>query len=155
MNPLHSESQKISILAKLLPPYNLSVSQLAAQEGISMKTVYNWRKKAQGRGIFMPKSPEWSAEQKLAVVIETSSMSAHELSQYCRQKGLYPDQIKQWKQALIEGLEPKEVKSSSWDKKRIKALEKELKRKDKALAETAALLVLQKKLQTLWEDEDE
>jgi len=89
------------------------------------------------------------------MVIQTSGMTQHELSQYCREKGFYPDQIKQWKIESIEGMsKQKNFKSISADKQRIKVLEKELRRKDKALAEAAALLVLSKKLATLWEDED-
>lgn len=156
MNRIHKESERVAILSKLLPPYNLTVSQLANQEGISPKTVYNWRKKAQQKGIFMskPSSQNWSAQQKLALVIETSSMTVHELSQFCRQRGLYPNEIEQWKQDCLEAMMVKKSKVSSSEQMRIKMLEKELNRKDKALAETAALLVLQKKLQTLWGDEE-
>ena len=98
---------------------------------------------------------------KLAVVLETASLNAEELSRYCREKGLYPDQIANWKQTCIDSaqLEPDRTRESSEEvkqlKKRNRALEKELRRKEKALAESAALLVLQKKFRALWEDEDE
>ena len=156
MNHIHKESERESILSKLLPPYNLTVSQLAHQAGISPKTLYHWRKKAQSKGIVMVKQgrKDWSAQQKLSLIIESSGLNAHELSQFCRQRGIYSEQLEQWKQECFEGMSPKKEKSPSLEQKHIKALEKELKRKDKALAETAALLVLQKKLQTLWEDED-
>jgi transposase-like protein len=105
-------------------------------------------------------SPEqWSAEKKLAVVIETSTRSEVELSLYCRQKGLYPDQIKAWRQACLDGqssavqrTQPTRMQTSA-DKKRIRELERELDRKEKALAEAAALLVLRKKLNALWGDD--
>lgn len=69
-------------------------------------------------------------------MIETATFNEVEVSAYCREKGLYPDQAKD-------------------DKKRIRQLEKELNRKEKALAETAALLVLRKKLSAFYEDESE
>lgn len=151
-----NESEKMAILSKLMPPHNLTVSQLAAQEGISTKTLYNWRKNANDKGFIMIQASKknLSAEQKMAIVIETASLSEHDLSKYCREKGLFPSQVKQWKQDFIEGLKPRPQKISNPDKKKIKALEKEISRKDKALAETAALLVLSKKLETLWGDEE-
>jgi transposase-like protein len=100
----------------------------------------------------------WSAEAKLAVVIETATLSEVELSQYCREKGLYPEQAKAWKQACLDGQRSallqaqNEREQAKADKKRIRELERELNRKEKALAEAAALLVLRKKLNALWGD---
>ncbi len=91
------------------------------------------------------KSDRWSAEAKFAVVIETTVISESELSEYCRQKGLYPEQVKEWKAACIQGQlsnterRKHEHDQAKRDKKRIKALERELNRKEKALAETAAV----------------
>jgi len=98
---------------------------------------------------------------KLAAVIETSALSEIELSQYCREKGLYPEQVKAWRQACLDGQasamqqSQHERAQSKADKQRIRELERELNRKEKALAEAAALLVLRKKLHALWgEDGD-
>jgi len=93
------------------------------------------------------------------VLVETATLHEAELSQYCREKGLYPEQVNAWKQDCIEGANssPKRkrevLKQSSADKKRIRQLEKELRRKEKALAETAALLVLRKKLNAFYEED--
>ena len=94
-------------------------------------------------------------------MIETATMTAIEVGDYCRSKGLFPDQIAQWKVACLQGAETaaeqqkqKELETKK-DKKRIKELEKELRRKEKALAETAALLVLRKKLNALWDENEE
>ena len=62
-------------------------------------------------------------------------------------------QLQQWRDQMLVGLEPKAAKRA--ETKRIQELEKELRRKDKALAETAALLVLKKKAQAIWGDEDD
>ena len=90
-----------------------------------------------------------------------SALSEIELSEYCRRKGLYPEQVQQWRQACILGqqsaraLQQAEKAQSKADKKRIRQLEQELRRKDKALAEAAALLILQKKLDAYWSNVDE
>lgn len=97
-----------------------------------------------------PTPDQWSAEAKLAIVIETGSMSEAELSEYCRAKGLYVEQVKAWKAESLKGfvnsreqeLETKRQRKA--DQKEIKKLKRELREKEKALAETAALLVLRK-----------
>ena len=163
--PSYSIERKESVLSKLLPPHNLSVSEVAKVEGISEATLYNWRNEAKLRGIPVPgnkkTSDQWSAEAKLAVVIETATLSETQLSEYCRSKGLYPEQVREWKDSFIQSqmseAEKRKLDNAQLkqDKKKIKALERELKRKDKALAETAALLVLRKKFNALWEDKEE
>lgn len=163
--PSYSMERKESVLSKLLPPHNLPVAEVAKVEGISEATLYNWRNEAKLRGIPVPgskkTSDKWSAEAKLAVVIETATLSETELSEYCRSKGLYPEQIREWKQSFIHS-QMSEAENRKYDraqakqdKKKIKVLERELKRKDKALAETTALLVLRKKFNALWEDKEE
>lgn len=160
----YSPERKESVLKKLLPPHNLSVAELARQEGICDVTLYTWRKQAKARGAVVPgsaKVPEdWPAEAKLAAVIETAALSETALSQYCREKGLYPEQIKAWRQACLTGQQSAlarkhtEGEQARADRKRIRELERELHRKDRALAEAAALLVLRKKLNALWGDDN-
>lgn len=159
--PRYSIERKAAVLDKMLPPHNLSIPEVSNQEGISQGCLYNWLKQARLEGKPVPGSrketPEdWSPQDKFAVVMETASMNEAEVAEYCRSKGLYPEQIKRWKQTFIQGfgqVKPdSEVKAS---RKKIKTLEKEIHRKDRALAEAAALLILQKKVQALWaEDED-
>lgn len=156
----YSPERKAAVLKKLLPPHSLSVAELSRQEGISDVTLYTWRKQAMMRGEVMSgsgKLPEnWPAEAKLAVVIETATLSEIDLSQYCREKGLYPEQVKSWRQACLDGQTSatqqtqRERAQAKADKKRIRELERELDRKEKALAEAAARRVLRKKLNALW-----
>ena len=107
------------------------------------------------------KSEDWSAEDKLAVVIETASFNENELSEYCRSKGLYKEQIEQWKIAALSGYQTSlqrkktQTKIQKDDRNKIKKLERELNRKEKALAETAALLVLSKKWNAIWEENED
>ncbi|SJN11199.1 hypothetical protein CZ787_05400 [Halomonas citrativorans] len=95
------------------------------------------------------------------MVIETATFSEIELSEYCRGKGLYPQQVKAWKAACLAGQQNTRVQhqaerdQAKADKKRIRQLERELNRKEKALAEAAALLVLRKKLNAYWDDDSE
>jgi len=94
-------------------------------------------------------------------VLETATMNEAEIAEYCRKKGLYVDQIAVWKQACVQANavtqeQEKASRASSFkDKREIQSLKKQLRRKDRALAETAALLVLRKKADAIWgEDED-
>ncbi len=160
-----SLERKASVLKKLLPPNNQPVSVVSKLEGISEATLYNWRSQAKQQGIAVPgsgkTSDQWSAEAKFAVVIETSAMNESALSEYCRSKGLYPEQVKEWKQNCIQGQlseatkRKQEQQQTKHDKKEIKSLKRELNRKEKALAEAAALLILRKKYNTLWEENEE
>jgi transposase-like protein len=162
----YSPERKEAVLKKMMPPHNRSIQQLAGEEGISEATLYNWRNEARTKGILLPDgdtSPEgWNARDKFAAVLESASLNEEETAEYCRRRGIYPHQLKLWRKACEA--------ANDWDKqagiklkseqkcnrKRIKDLEKELHRKEKALAEAAALLVLQKKVQAIWEDpEDE
>jgi len=165
--PHYSEERKAAILQKMAPPHSLSVAELARQEGISSATLYNWRKAARKRGVVLPSnsaSPDkWTSEDKFRMVLETAPMSEAELSEYCRKHGVYPEQIEAWKAACMgaNAQADEQAKhhrqSSKAERKRIKQLEADLRRKDKALAETAALLVLSKKAEAIWgpKNEDE
>jgi len=161
----YSQERKDAVLSKLSPPLNMSVAEVARTEGISVQTLYNWRKQARLQGQPVPgnksNSEQWSAQAKLAVVIETSSLSEAELSEYCRSKGLHVEQVKAWKADALHGFvsikdqEKAAKKKQRADRKEIKRLQRDLDQKEKALAETAALLVLRKKLDAFWENNNE
>ena len=161
----YPKERKEAVLKKMLPPQNKTIKEIAQEEGISEGTLYNWRKAARAEGRLMPdgdRTPAgWTARDKFAAVVETASMNEAELSAYCRQQGLYPEQISEWREACEQANDwdrtqnQKLRESRKDDGKRIKALERELRQKEKALAETAALLVLRKKAEAIWgEGED-
>lgn len=159
----HSSQFKEAILSKLSQS-GLSVRKFAEQEGINLSTLYSWQKQFKVSGLKVSKvssSDKWSSEEKFAVVLETSTLSEVELSEFCRVKGLYPEQIKSWKQACIAGNSSKPIKRTritseqKSDRNRIKELERELRRKEKALAETAALLTLGKKFDAYWKEKED
>ena len=156
---------KESIIQKMMPPNAVSIPQLVKETGVADVTLYKWRKEYRDQGIAVPadsSNPEnWSAEDKLAVVVETMPLNEVELGEYCRSKGLYTEQTEQWKQAALTGYQSntqatrQRTQDHKKDQKRIKKLEAELNRKEKALAETAALLVLSKKCHAIWGESEE
>lgn len=164
--PSFSDERRESIVRKMLNSEVVNMKELADREGLSRTTLYNWRNQAIDQGIIVPKrskgSESWSSEEKFAVVLETGSLNEAELAEYCRKKGLYVEQIARWKRTCAEANQTVTSRDKAQqaknreDKQRIRELEKELRRKDKALAETAALLVLRKKADAIWgEHEDE
>jgi transposase-like protein len=99
---------------------------------------------------------KWTAEQKLRIVLKATDLSDEELGAFLRREGVHEAQLKEWTKAATTALSSKpKSKQASPETKRIRALEKELRRKEKALAETAALLALKKKLAEIWGDEDD
>lgn len=163
--PRYSEEFKERIVQKMMPPNSQSVAQISRETGVCEPTLYTWKKQYQREGIAVPADPSnpenWSGQNKLAVVIETAALNEQELSEYCRKKGLYPEQVVRWKEISISGhdtperLSKAERRELQQLKKEKRKTEKELKRKEKALAEAAALLVLQKKAQAIWGDGEE
>jgi transposase-like protein len=104
----------------------------------------------------------WSARDKFAAVIETAPMNESERSEYCRKRGLYPEQLAAWRRACEQANDwaeergGQQIKADREQRRRTRELERELARKEKALAETAALLTLSKKARAIWGDgEDE
>jgi transposase-like protein len=149
----------------MMPPENKAVSELARATGITEQTLYTWRRQLRNQGTPVPGSgksaEEWSSEDKFAVVLETAALNASELAEYCRRKGLFAEQIAAWRAACMSAnaSAAQQTKGqqaqSKEDRKRIRQLEKDLQRKEKALAEAAALLILRKKAQAIWGDKEE
>lgn len=165
MGKPYPQELKESLVEKMVAPQFTSVKKLARETGISDVTLYAWRNKYLQKGVSMPvnksKKSRWTAEEKLAVVIETAAMNEAEISEFCRSNGLYLEDIKGWKDAALSGYSLQETnqkkikEKQQTDTKKIKTLERELRRKEKALAETAALLVLSKKLTAIWGEEED
>lgn len=161
-----SPERKQSVLAKLALPNPPSIAALAKSENISEAALYKWRKTAIEQGLLMAgnnrDSSRWSAQQRFNAVLETAGLPVADVAEYCRAKGLYPEQIERWKKAAIAGCNldvdhdsvKKNAQERKDDRKKIVALERELNRKEKALAEAAAIVILQKKLASLLGKED-
>jgi DNA-binding transcriptional MerR regulator len=142
----------------MLPPESAEVGEVSREVGVSVKTLERWREDAQSRPA---RGRVWTARGRLEAVITTAAMDEAGKSAWCREHGVFPAELAQWCASATAALaEPEEARASPQatraDKKRIKALERELQRKDKALAETAALLVLSKKVAAIFnKGEDE
>jgi len=144
----------------MLPPNNASLSRLSKEEGISVGTLGKWRAEARAQGQFLPDAqagPDgWTSEDKLSAVIETAALNEADLSAYCRQRGLYSEQIEVWRQACGRANDWERAASRQIARetreanKRVQQLERELARKEKALAEAAALMILRKKAEAIW-----
>ena len=142
----------------LLPPQSASPEAVALEVGVSADTLERWRSQA----LLKPAMRRvWTAAARLEAVISTAALDESACSAWCREHGVFPQQLQQWRENATQALaEPEEARASpqqtKHDTRRIKELERELRRKDKALAETAALLVLSKKLEAIFhKDEDE
>jgi transposase-like protein len=162
--PRYSDERKEAVLRKMLPPHNRALSALAAEEGISEATLYNWRRDARGKGRLLPdggRGPAgWSAADKFAAVLESAALNEAEVGEYCRKRGLYPEQLQAWRSACEQANDWAAERGRQSDteqaalRRQVRALQRDLQHKEKALAETAALLVLSKKAAAIWGDED-
>jgi transposase len=131
------------------------VEHVSREIGVSVATLERWRADALATGSGGGGSQRWTAAARLQAVIATAAMDEATRSAWCREQGLYPAELDAWKQDAIAGLgEPRAASAveARQDRRRVKELERELHRKDKALAETAALLVLSKKLAAVFHD---
>jgi len=154
------------VLRQMMPPLNRSVAELAEETGISSVTLYAWRQQARTAGVVVPgdgkNSAAWSSADKFRVVLEVASLNEVELAEYCRRKGLYVEQIQTWREACEQANATSAEQGrvlraqDKISRQRIKELERDLRRKESALAEAAALLILRKKAEAIWgKDEDD
>ena len=154
---VYSKKLKESVFKRLAPPNAEKVSALAKELKIPRNTLYTWRAKALNESsATSKKASKWSSKDKFQAVLETASLSELETSKYCREKGIHLEELNSWiKQCQnannTKFEDPKELKENLKDEQqKNKELQKELNYKEKALAETAALLVLRKKANAIW-----
>ena len=134
----YSNEFKERAVARLLPPESAEVSRVSQEIGVSGATLERWR-----------------ADARLEAVIATTAMDEAQRSAWCREKGVFPSDLGQWRESAMAALaQPEEARATAQetraDRRRIKELEKDLRRKEKALAETTALLVLSKKIAAIF-----
>jgi len=167
----YSETFKSQMVQKLTRPGGPSANALSGEVGVHQSTLSRWLREAHvpwqvssrpapdEPGTTMParRPQDWTAEEKYAVLIEAASLPDEELGAFLREKGLHQANLKQWRQQMLTALDEAKVRPSkpTAETRRIRELERELARKEKALAEAAALLLLKKKAQALWGDEDD
>ena len=171
MSALFTHSFKIQAVEKALNrKRDISIKDVAETLGVGYSTLQKWIRQTRDQELnpesensmstmAKEKRPQdWNTEERLNMIIACGSLSDEGMNQLCREKGIYPHHIKQWRSDFIKGsgaFTPSKSQSESKKfKQEIKLLQKELNRKDKALAETAALLVLQKKVNTIWGNDE-
>lgn len=160
----HSIEFKKSAVKKYLSRGNRSVNEVLQEIGIASPTIYQWRDQfANVSGMTKSTKPQArSASEKLKALIEFDALPAEKRGEYLRKNGLHEEHLAEWRQQIEEAFTPKkrslqERQELTAEKNKVKQLEKEIRRKDKALAEVSALLVLKKKADLIWgtTEEDE
>jgi transposase-like protein len=153
---------KKAAVEKLLTRGYRTVDQIAKEIGISSPTIYQWKNDFANMGNMKKSSKpqDRSVNDKLKALTEYNALSEENRGEYLRKNGLYEENINEWLKYAEEAFSSykktrKERVSKSSDQKKIKDLEKELRRKDKALAEVSALLILKKKANLIWGTEED
>lgn len=163
----YSQSVRADVKRRMMPPHRQSIRQISVDTGIHATTLCRWRKNWRVEGHVVPatdkEAEQWNPSDKFSVVLETAGFNETELSSYCRERGLYPQQVAQWCQLAHDAnAEPNLTVTEQrdldqrhrQDQREIKKLRQELRRKEKALAEAAALLVLRKKWEAFCSEEE-
>ena len=152
-NVPYSEAFKTKMVKKMLGSNGRSATALSMQVGISQATLSRWLREActmprMNKTNGKSKAKKWTTMEKLRVVVEASQLSDEELGAFLRREGIHEAQLQEWRKVAEEtfaGDSRRKGRKASREAKKIKALERDLHRKDKALAEVSALLVLKKK----------
>jgi transposase len=163
----YSEKFKKRMIDRLVGPNRVSANALSKEVGVCQTTLSYWLRNAGNvaavaneKSKSSARRPEdWTPKEKLEAVLQAEAIAEAELGLWLRRKGLKEQHLREWRATLAERAQavfaPREARPNPQSRKRVKELERELKRKDKALAETAALLVLQGKMEALWAAEDD
>jgi transposase len=157
----HSEKFKEKMVAKMTGPSRMSANALSKECGVGQPTLSKWLRDARVPAMAKTKpsgSKRWTPEEKLRVVLAAAAAGDSGLGALLRREGLHESDLERLREeiqgAVVAGMRPA-PRGESADAKRVKELEKELRRKEKALAETAAILVLRKKLSAFFSAAEE
>lgn len=155
------------MVARLVGPHAISATALGLETGLAQATLSRWLKEAAKVGrpmarkddkVVKKQPQEWTPEEKLQIVLEAAALSEGELGVFLRGKGIHEALLTEWRDQALAGLRGTQAASKlqiQRETREMRELRRELKRKDKALAETAALIVLKKKVQEIWGAEDD
>ena len=155
--PQYSPAFKSRMLRRLIGPSAMSANALAQEVGVGQPLLSRWLRESRTvEDMAASKKRQWTGAEKLRVVITARGLSEHELGALLRREGVHAAELTAWQAVAEAALQdtPRRAPRSA-EAQRIQALERELRRKDAALAETAALLVLKKKVQAIWGDADD
>jgi transposase-like protein len=152
----HSAKFKEQALVKVYSRGDRTIQDVADELNLNVFTLKNWMQhtsKNTGKGASQKaKRPrDWPPEARLVALQESYGLPEDALNAWCRERGLFAHQLTQWKSDFCDAgsTEREDVQALRTLKTENQRLERELTRKEKALAEAAALLVLQKKFRAL------
>jgi transposase-like protein len=167
----YTQGFKSNMVRKMVRPNGVSASALSRDVGVPQQSLSRWLREANivdesgntsiyeepGRTMSPKRPQDKSAEEKLRIVIEAETIPEDQLGAFLRLNGIHEAQLREWRSLMLSGLQKpaRPSSKSSEETRRIHELEKELLRKDKALAEAAAILILKKKVQSIWGGADE
>lgn len=156
----YSEDFKRAAVAKMTSPGGPSATLLSGELGISQSSLSRWLRERvtlaiNGEDMKQRRPDDWTAEEKVAAVLDYEKIPEEQRGTFLRERGLHEATVGRWKLEIIEGMKLKPFAQGKKDpqQKRIAALERELRRKESALAEAAALLILKKKADAIWGEE--
>lgn len=157
---VYTEAFREQALEKVYRRGNRTVSAVADELHLNPWTLKNWMKTAKNKpssnfsGVSAKRPNDWSRAERLQLLLNSHVLKDEALNAFCREQGVFPHQLHHWQadfEAETVAEHPAQLRALKAEKTQ---LERELQRKDKALAEAATLLVLQKKYQALWEEKD-
>jgi transposase len=165
----YTEGFKANLVRRMACPNGISASALAREVGVPQQSLSRWLRDASAviqpdnspippESHMPPKRPQdRSAEEKLKIVIESEIIPEEQLGAFLRRNGVHEAQLREWRSLMLSGLQkpPRPSSKKSEETRKVHQLEKELQRKEKALAEAAAIIILKKKVQSIWGGEDE
>ena len=165
----YTEGFKANLVRRMACPNGISASALAREVGVPQQSLSRWLRDASAviqpdnspippESHMPPKRPQdRSAEEKLKIVIESEILPEEQLGAFLRRNGIHEAQLREWRSLMLSGLQkpPRPSSKKSEEARKVHQLEKELQRKEKALAEAAAIIILKKKVQSIWGGEDE
>uniref|UniRef100_A0A6S6M7Y6 Transposase n=2 Tax=Citrifermentans bremense TaxID=60035 RepID=A0A6S6M7Y6_9BACT len=165
----YTEGFRANMVRRMACPNGISATALAREVGVPQQSLSRWLREASAvnqtdnssiapESHMPPKRPQdRSAEEKLKIVLEAEIVPEEQLGAFLRRNGIHEAQLREWRSMMLSGLQkpPRTSSKNTEETRKIHQLEKELQRKEKALAEAAAIIILKKKVQSIWGGEDE
>lgn len=154
-----SQATKEALVKKALNHPSVNLKEFAKANNVGYSSLTKWIKKYKNPTTKSLTNQKMTQQERTQHVLATASLDDNALGAYCREQGLYTVQIQEWKKALMNRNDDEKNQALQAELRALRSenekLKQEIRRKEKALAETAALLVLKKKATAIWGEEEE